>query len=286
MIIVGMPNSFALARRIAERTRSEFSKLNVKRFPDGEIHLRYMADVKRKKVVLVQTLIDPNESLMEVVFAARTAKDLGARKVVLVAPYLAYMRQDIRFRKGDCINAKVNAELLSHFVDELITIDPHLHRIEHLKDIFSISTTTLTADPLIASYLKKIKHPLIIGPDEESFQWAQDIARMAGCRSIILHKRRYSSTHVEIEIEEDIDFRKFNVVMVDDMISTGHTMFEVIKDVRKLGAKKITCIAVHGLFTNNAFSRFKRFGVSVVTCNTIAHKTNRIDVSGIISEVL
>ena len=116
-------------------------------------------------------------SLLNILFAAETAKDLGAKKVILAAPYLAFLRQDKRFHPGEAITSKIMAKLLNHSIDKIITIDPHLHRYKSLNEIFSIPTKRLTANGAIADYIRRnFKNPVIIGPDEESYQWARKIA--------------------------------------------------------------------------------------------------------------
>ena len=287
MIIIGCSNSTELAKSIARIIKAKFSQLFISHFPDGELMVQLKCDVKRQTVVLVQSMVDPNEAFMEILFAARTAYDLGAKKVVVVAPYLAYMREDKRFHKGECISAKVMAGIFNRNVDKLVTVDPHLHRYHSLQDIFTIPAKRLTAVDLISAFIKKkYSRPIIIGPDEESFQWAEHVARIVGCRAMVLKKKRIDSTNVEIDIKEHIDFHKKQLILVDDMISTGHTMMEVIKDARKMGASDITCLAVHGLFTKKAYEKLRKMKVKVVTCNTITHKSNKINIAGLIATSL
>ena len=286
--VVGGTNSQALAKSVAKRAKASYSELLVDHFPDGELRVRFPDDVKGKHVILINSLLpQPNESLMELVFAVHTAKDLGAKKVTAVAPYLAYMRQDKRFHPGECISAHVMAKLLS-CADHVIAIDPHLHRIRRLQDIFQTKATSLTADPVFADYIHKT-HPraIIIGPDEESSQWAKNIADRVGQQSVILHKKRYTATKVRTIIHGDpAVFKGRDVVIVDDIISTGNTMIEPIKQLRKFGAKKITCICVHGVFVNNALQRLRKLGVNVVSTNTIENPAAKIDIASLIASAL
>ena len=129
MIITDCGNSTKLAQKIAKKLSAKYTKLSISSFPDGDIYLKYNIDVKKKTVVIVQSF-QPNsdQSLFRVIFAGETAKQLGAKKVILVAPYLAYMRQDKMFNKGESITSKVMAKLINNTFDKLITIDPHLHR--------------------------------------------------------------------------------------------------------------------------------------------------------------
>lgn len=282
-VIVGCSYSLDFAKRLAKKAGLKFIKLDTRKFPDGETNLRFTADVRGKAVYLVQSLNNPNDRLIEVFFAAKTAKELGAKEVYLVAPYLCYMRQDKRFRPYEAVSSRAMASILNRLIDGIITVDPHLHRYRSLKEIFTINTKTLTADDLIAEYVRKnLKRPIIIGPDMESYQWAKTVAKKIGCEVDVLKKKRYTSEHVAIKIKENLDLKNKSVVLIDDIISTGHTMIEVVKDIKKIGGKRIYCICVHGLFIGNSYGKLKRLGARVVSCNTIPHRSNSIDVSGII----
>ncbi len=227
-------------------------------------------------------------SLYDIVFAAETAKDLGAKKVILVAPYLAYMRQDKRFNPGEAVSSRIMAKLLNNSVDKIITVDPHLHRYRSMKEVFTISAKNLTANLLIADYVKKkISNAVIIGPDWESYQWAEAIAKRIGVESTVLEKTRYSSRHVTSKMVKRVEIKGKTVVIVDDIISTGHTIAEAAKKAKAAGAKKIVAIGVHGLLVENAISKLHQAGVSeVITTNCIEHKTNRIDVTELFVEEL
>lgn len=284
-VIAGCSYSLDFAKRLAKKTGLRFIKLDTRKFPDGETNIRFTADVKGKVVYLIQSLNDPNDKLIEVFFAAKTARELGAKEVWLVAPYLCYMRQDKRFRPYEAISSRAMASILNRLIDGIITVDPHLHRYKSLKEIFTIKAKTLTADGLIADYVRKnLKNPIIIGPDMESYQWARTVAKKIGCEVDVLKKKRYTAEHVAIKIKENLNLKDKSVVLIDDIISTGHTMMEVARDIKKIGGKRIYCICVHGLFIGDSYEKLKRLGVKVVSCNTIPHRSNNIDVSGIIGE--
>lgn len=251
--------------------------------------MKYNANVKEKTVVLVQSYQPhPERSLLMTIFAAETAKDLGAKKVILVAPYLAYMRQDKRFHPGEAVSSHIMAKLLNNSVDKIITIDPHLHRYKSMKEVFKVPAKNLTANFLIAGFVKKkYKNAIILGPDWESYQWAEAIANRIGVESTVLEKKRYGSRHVSVKMKKPIEIKGKTVVIVDDIISTGHTIAEAAKKAKAAGAKKIVTIGVHGLLIENAVSKLHRAGVSeVVTTNCIEHKTNKIDVTELLAEEL
>lgn len=289
MIITTCGNSERLAKKIAHKLHAKYSPLTLSSFPDGDIYLKFSTELKGKKLVIIQSFQpNPDQSLFDILFAAETAKDLGAKKVVLVAPYLAYMRQDKRFHSGEGISSKVMAKLLNHSVDKIITVDPHLHRYKSLKEIFTIPAVKLSANALLGDYLKKHFHQeIIIGPDAESFQWAQEIAKKIKVHATILKKERYSSRHVEVKMVQPISIKDKNVVLVDDIISTGHTIIEAAKKAKKMGAKSVSALAVHGLFVEKALEKLQKAGVDqIYTTNTISGETAKIDISSLIVEEL
>ena len=284
-IVIGCSNSHDLAKKISQHLKIAYSPLTTNHFPDGELSIRYPVDIQNKEVILVQTMHpNPNETLMEIILALHTAKKLGAKKVILALPYLPYLRQDKMFHQGECVSNKIIANLLSA-ADHLITIDPHLHRISKLSDIFRTKTTTLTAMSTISHYLiaNNIKG-LLVGPDLESTQWASRVAQTTGLPFIILHKKRYTARSVRTKVTSNVKGK--NIIIIDDIISTGRTMIEPITHLKKLGAKKITCIAVHGLFVEHALSSLKKAGATTISTNTITSSASTIDISPLIAEAL
>lgn len=288
MIIISCSHGLHLAKKIAAKLKKPYSALEVTHFPDSEIKLRFKADVKGRDVVLVQSFYgNVNDCVIEALFAAETARDLGAKKITLAAPYFPYLRQDRRFNPGECISLRTIAQNVDEDFDKVIIMDPHLHREKTLKHIFKISSKRLTANPLIVDYIKKkVKNPLIIGPDWESYKWAQRIAEKVGCDFAIMEKERYSARNVKVKLSKKINIKSKNLVFIDDIISTGHTLLEAIKAMRKLGAKKVTCFAVHGILVENALEKLRKAGATVITTNTIPNPAAKIDISGVIAKAV
>ena len=285
MIVISCSHGKHLGKKIAQKAGAQYSELFLDKFPDNELRVRIQKDVKSKEVIFVQSFYGQiNDLIVECILAAETTKELGAKKVKLVAPYFPYLRQDKRFNPGEAISQAIIGKLFGKYFDEIFVMDPHLHRTKSLNDVFSVKSQKLTANALIADYIKKkIKNPVIIGPDEESYKWAKHVADMIKVESRILKKKRYSSFHVEVRLNKKIDLGKRSVVIVDDIISTGHTIIETAKILRKLGARKITCICVHGIFVNDCLEKLQREKIEVVACNTIPNKVSKIDVSGMFS---
>ena len=288
MLIVSCSHGRHLGSLIAKKLKQKHSALIVDKFPDNEFRVRFNEGLQSKNVILIQSFYkNISDCIIEVILAAKTAHDLGAKSGALVAPYFPYLRQDKRFHKGEAVSQNIVAGLIDKYFDGVCIMDPHLHRKNKLQNLFKIKSKKLTANNLIADYIKKnIKNPVIIGPDEESYKWAKDVANILGVNSFILNKKRYSSYHVKIKLNKKINLRNKNVVIVDDIISTGNTILETVKILRRLGAKNIYCICVHGIFANDALNKLKKAGIEVVSTNTIPNKMAKIDVSGVIAESL
>lgn len=288
MIVVSGSHGKHLGKKIAEKLNAKHSELKTDKFPDGELGVRFNAEIKGKKVVFVQSFYDEiSDCIVESILAGATAKNLGARKLILVAPYFPYMRQDKKFNPGEAISQKIMGKLFDNYFDAVYIMDPHLHRTKSLKQIFKIKSVNLESMKPVAEYVKKnIKNPVIIGPDSESYQWAEEVAEIAGAEATIFRKKRYGDYNVKVTLEHDIDLKNKTPVLIDDIVSTGHTIIEAAKILRKLGAKNIYCIATHGIFVKDAVNKLKKARIEIVSTNTIPNKVSKIDISGVISESL
>lgn len=288
MLIVSCSHGKHLGCSIASKLNKKHSELITDKFPDGELRIRFNPELKNKPVILVQSFYkDISDCIVEVILAAKTANELGAKKVILAAPYFPYLRQDKRFHKGEAISQNIIAGLIDKYFDAAYILDPHLHRKSRLEELFKIKAERLTANALIADYIKKnIKNPVIVGPDEESYKWAKNVADMLGAESRILRKKRYSSYHVEVRLNKSINLKNKNAIIVDDIVSTGHTILKTAKILKRSGAKKVYCICVHGIFADNALKKLKKAGINVISTNTIPNKAAKIDVSGVVADSL
>ena len=286
-LIIALPGNEELAQKLTEILGAEKGELKLHKFPDGERLVQLKSEVAGKEIVLVCTLNQPDEKLLPLYFLAKELKDLQAAKITLVAPYLAYMRQDKAFHSGEIVTSKYFAELLSGMVDELITIDPHLHRWKTMNDIYTIPCQVLHASACLSAYIQKhITNPLLIGPDIESKQWVSEVASQAGVPFLVLEKVRFSDTQVNVSVPQLKEFEACTPVLIDDIISTAHTMIEAVNHLKKAGARPVTCLGVHAVFADGAYEELLRTGAEIITCNTIAHKTNKIDLSALLASAL
>jgi ribose-phosphate pyrophosphokinase len=285
-LILPLPGNAGLADLLAARIGAESGKTTMRRFPDGESYLRIETPVDGRDVALLCTLDRPDAKTVPLLFLAGAAKDLGAARVGLVSPYLAYMRQDRRFQPGEAIASVYFARLLSGFIDWLVTVDPHLHRRRSLGEIYSIPTGVVHAAPRISDWIRAhVESPLLIGPDRESGQWVKEVADGAGAPSIVLEKIRRGDRDVETSLPDMDRWRGLTPVLVDDIISTGRTMIETIGRLRQTGLARPVCIGIHAVFADRAYDDLQKAGAArVVTCNTITHVTNAIDLGGPLAE--
>ncbi len=277
---IPLPGNEALAAELARLASASLGSLETRHFPDGESYIRLLDDVAGKDVDFVCTLARPDNQILRLIFAAETARELDAKSVRLIAPYLAYMRQDKRFQDGESISSTHFAKLLSRSFDSVITIDPHLHRIADLAEIFSIPARVEHAAPLLADWIKKnVKNALVIGPDSESEQWVKAVAQRAGAEQLVLTKKRLGDHDVEISIPDLSRFQRKIPVLVDDIISSGRTMIETAEALIAHGFPKPYILTVHALFSSATYWQLNQLATDIVSTDSVPHETSRIGIA-------
>ena len=280
-LVYAWPGNEPLAAALASAMSAESGRLTIRSFPDGETYVRLLSPPANRHVVFACGLEHPDAKCTSLHFAAATARELGALSVGLVSPYLAYMRQDARFRDGEAVASRAFARWLSATVDWLVTLDPHLHRHSALSEIYSIPTAIASSSAAISRWIgANVRAPLVVGPDAESAQWVSAVAAGADCPYMVLQKTRHGDSDVEIALPAiDSAWRKCTPVLVDDIISTAGTMATAVTRLRATGMAAPVCIGVHALFCGDALTLLNAGGAGrIATCNSIAHATNAIDV--------
>jgi ribose-phosphate pyrophosphokinase len=277
-----------LSRKLIDSLDVEIGDVTLHRFPDKECYIKINSDIKNRDIIVVTSLNQPDEKILPLIFFAQTAKALGVAKIGLIAPYLSYLRQDTQFHPGEGITSRYFATLLSQSFDWLMTIDPHLHRYKSLNEVYSIPTFVLHATETISRWIQvNISNPVIIGPDMESEQWVAEIAQKAHAPFTILEKIRHDDKHVDISIPNIQNIKSYSPVLVDDIISTGRTMVGTVVHLKNMGIESVTCIGVHAIFAEDAYQILLDTQITqVITCNTINHETNKIDMSSLIIDSL
>lgn len=277
MMILAFPDSLPQAQALAEALHLPCSPIEVHAFPDSESLLR-LPNTLPERVVLFRGLERPNAKLVELLLAAQTARRLGVRELILVAPYLCYMRQDAEFLPGQAISQTIVGHFLAGLCNVLITVDPHLHRVTELQAAVPAQRAiVLSAAPLIGRFISsQCMQPLLVGPDVESAQWVRQAADAIGADHVVASKVREGDSRVCIQLPE-FDYRDRNVVLVDDMVSTGHTLMGAAALLHERGAAQVDAACTHALFDAPAQHALERAGIAHVwSTDSIPHPSNRI----------
>jgi len=277
----------AAAARLARAAGLAPAQVERHRFPDGEIRLR-LPDALPAHAVLLRTLDHPNEKLVELLLAARTARSLGVRHLTLVAPYLAYMRQDMAFHPGEAVSQRIVGRFLADLFDAVITVDPHLHRVATLAEAVPVrQAIVLSGTPLLADLIAQ-RRPgaLLMGPDGESSQWVAQAAARHGFEHAVCIKQRSGDHAVAIQLPP-VALAGRAVVLLDDVASTGHTVAQAARLLQAAGAASVDVAVTHALLTAGALQMLREAGVGEIwSTDCIAHPTNAVSVAALIAQAL
>jgi ribose-phosphate pyrophosphokinase len=286
-LLIALPGNAQMADKLATLMGGETGIVEMRVFPDGESYLRFAGDVKDRSIAIVCTLARPNEKILPLLFAAAAARELGAAKVGLVAPYLCYMRQDRRFQPGEAVTSRYFAALISRACDWLVTVDPHLHRYKSLEEIYAIPTRALHAGELFARWIcANVQDPFLIGPDEESRQWVSEVAQDCGADFMVLRKERLGDRDVRITADHLDRLGDRTPVLLDDIVSSGKTMLQALQLVRPLSHRAPVVIALHGLFADGADQAILQTGARLVTTNSVPQAAGLIDLAELMAPAI
>jgi ribose-phosphate pyrophosphokinase len=279
-----------MAAALARALHVPLAPIERHRFPDGELKLRLPGELP-PCVVLLRSLHQPNEKLVELLIAAPAARELGARHLLLVCPYLAYMRQDIAFLPGEAVSQRHIGALLASRFDTVVTVDPHLHRIASLHEVMpGCRAVSLSAAALVGAWVaQRVSQSLLLGPDEESEQWVREAAQ--ACAPVADHacclKQRHGDLDVRVTLPPTLDCRGRAVVLVDDMVSTGRTLAAAVRLALAAGAASVDVAVTHALFVGNALAELQSAGVGRVwSTDCVPHASNAISVVPLLAKAL
>lgn len=257
------------------------------RFPDGELRLRLPQHLPGR-VVVWRGLHQPNEKLVELLLVAKAARELGARYLTLVAPYLGYMRQDMAFRPGEVVSQRIVGRFLADLFDEVITVDPHLHRVSTLRDaVPASSAVVLSGAPLLAELIARERSDvLLLGPDEESLQWVASAARRYGWPHAVCRKTRHGDREVDIVLPE-LSWSGKAVVLMDDVASSGQTLIRTAQMLHAAGVDSVDVAVTHALLDDEALQRIYQAGVARFwSTDAVIHPTNAVSIGPVVAQVL
>ncbi|WP_347332399.1 ribose-phosphate diphosphokinase [Marinimicrobium locisalis] len=280
-MLFALDTELPLFAGLCEALGAEAGSIEQRQFPDGESYLRVASPVEGRDCVILANLVDPDSKFLPLAFLAGTLRELGARSVGLVAPYLCYMRQDTRFHPGEAVTSRLFASLLSEQVDWLVTVDPHLHRYHTLDEIYSIPSTVVQGAPALAQWFKTHEEPVVlVGPDSESEQWVSVIAERIGQPFVVGRKERRGDRDVVVTLPNMAAYRGRTAVIVDDVISSGHTVLKALASLQASGMAHVDCAAVHGIFADGVEQALSHQGLRrLITANSVPHISNVVDLS-------
>ena len=277
----------AAALRLAQAAGLHPQPIARHRFPDGELKLQ-LPPMLPERVVVLRSLHQPNEKLVELLLTAQTARQLGARHLSLVAPYLAYMRQDIAFAPGEAVSQRIVGDWLAALFDAVITVDPHLHRVATLAQaVPAREAIALSAAPLLGAWIAAHRPgALLLGPDSESAQWVTQAASAQGLPHAVCQKTRQGDHAVDIALPA-VDLRGQAVVILDDVASSGHTLARAAQLARAAGAISVDVAVTHALLAGDAWQVIQQAGVDQFwSTDTIAHASNVVPLAELLAQAL
>lgn len=277
------------AARLAAQLRLPCHTVDVHRFPDGE--LRVTVGPAAATTILYASLQQPNDKLISLMFAAEALRRGGARRLVLVAPYLCYMRQDTAFSPGEAISQAVIGRLLAGTFDRIVTVDAHLHRTPSLDAVFpGIEALNLSAIPSIAESLSGTgldPRTVVVGPDAESDPWVSDLGSRLGIDHVVARKTRHGDRSVQITLPDDMTFAGRPVILFDDIVSSGGTIIACAKVLMAAGAARVDVVVTHALFPGAMLRTFVEAGIrSVRSTSSVPHPSNAIALDGLLASAL
>ena len=281
-----------LATKIAEDLRmiEEIVPVEFRVFPDGESTVKINKNLERKYCIVIQSTYPPvDRHLIQTLMMIKKCIDDGALGVCAVIPYMAYARQDRTFLEGEIVSIALVAKLLESVgTSELITVD--VHSMKALS-YFTVDTQNISSIPLLANYAinrMRLTMPIIISPDSGGIKRAEKFANIMKTDMAALDKSRDKITG-KVIINEKLKFDVSNrdVILIDDMISTGGSIVKACEVLKRNRAAKVYAMCAHALLIGDALERIKEAGVEeIIATNSVPQKCSRVDLSPILSPAI
>jgi len=276
-LLLGFPEYHLQAVRLAEASELPYAEVNIHRFPDGESKITLPVDLP-KHIIICRSLNEPNEKLIELFMVAANLRKQGIKTISLVSPYLCYMRQDKAFHPGEIISQTIIGDMLASYFDNVLTIDAHLHRISKLSQAIPVehAINVNATEPMAHFIQENITHPFLVGPDGESKQWVSDIASHYKMDYSIATKKRLGDTIVKVSLSK-AEYENRNIILVDDVASTGKTLIAAAKELAKYSPASISVLVTHAMFIGSAIAELEQENVkNIWSCDSIPHHTNAV----------
>ena len=290
-ISIQYPPSAAAADaiRLASKLGVAAHAIALHRFPDGE--MRVTVGPSTSTTIVYASLDDPNEKLIAIVLAAEALRRHGATRLVLLAPYFCYMRQDTAFREGEAISQKAIGKVIADTVDRVITVDAHLHRTADIGAVFpGIDADNLSAMPAIVRTIRAENidpETVVVGPDTESGQWASHLAESLGLTCAVAQKVRHSDHSVDLVFANPSLFAGRPALIIDDVVSSGGTLIACATALSTAGAATIDAVITHALFPPELTIACADAGIhSIRSTHSVPHATNTFVLDGLFAAAL
>ena len=286
--IIAGKSSEDVAKKLAKKLKANIVKSQVRIFADGESKITLSGKISKKKSIVVQSIYPPvDTNLIQALSLISKAKETSS-EVVAVIPYMGYARQDREFLPGEIVTMKVLGKLFKGAgASKIISVD--IHSMIGFKH-FAIKTEYVSAIPELVQYFKKLslKNPLVVSPDQGGKERAKAFARELGSEYLALEKKRDRKTgKVQIKTKNLAEVINRDLILVDDMISTGGSIVKATQFLKKQKCKKVYVACTHALLMNDAEKRIKKAGVTkIISANTIPGKTSIVDISNTIAKAI
>ncbi len=282
MFILGGTSAKNVATNLTHCLRQPLLRTTYMRFPDDEFYVRLHDNIAGQDVVIVQTAY-PDQKIVELLLIQDAVHDAGAKKITVVLPYFGYSRQDKKFKDGEAISARAIAQHISLHADCVITVDPHK---EHILKFFTVPAYSCSAISTIAHYLKEQNIDFILAPDKGAEDRARKAAALINCEYDYLEKTRIDGSTVKITPKK-LDALGKHVTIIDDIISTGSTMAQSIKELKKQGAASVSVACTHGLFVGGAKEKLLAANCDeIISTDTIETEFSKVSTADCIAETL
>ncbi len=282
MFILGGTSAKNVATNLTHCLRQPLLRTTYMRFPDDEFYVRLHDNIAGQDVVIVQTAY-PDQKIVELLLIQDAVHDAGAKKITVVLPYFGYSRQDKKFKDGEAISARAIAQHISLHADCVITVDPHK---EHILKFFTVPAYSCSAISTIAHYLKEKNIDFILAPDKGAEDRARKTAALINCEYDYLEKTRIDGSTVKITPKK-LDALGKHVAIIDDIISTGSTMAQSIKELKKQGATSVSVACTHGLFVGGAKEKLLAANCDeIISTDTIETEFSKVSTADCIAETL
>ena len=285
--VIAGKSSEDVAKKLSRKIKANFVKSQVRVFEDGESKITLSGKISKKKSIVVQSIYPPvDTNLIQVLSLISKAKETSS-EVIAVIPYMGYARQDREFLPGEIVTMKVLGKLFKGAgASKIIAVD--IHSMIGFKH-FTIKTKNVSAIPELVKYVKKLrlKNPLVVSPDQGGKERAREFAKELDSEYIALEKTRDRKTgKVQIKTK-NIDVANRDLILVDDMISTGGSIVKATQFLKKQKCKKVYVACTHALLMNDAEKKIKNAGVTkIISTNTIPGKTSIVDISNTIAKAI